>query len=73
MHDTTQDWQYLAQNFTDISAKVITDKALLGLSIYILAMEYLEEEDHHFIKIIVNNKESNEEAEMVFDSENEIK
>lgn len=73
MYNTTKDWKYLAKDFNSISVEVIANKTLLRLSIYILAIGYLEKKIFCFIKIIGNNKKLNKDAEIVSDSEEKIK
>lgn len=63
----------MAKNFNIISIEVIANKALLRLGIYILATRYLDKEAFWFIKVIGDNKETNKEAETVFDSKKMIK
>lgn len=73
MHNTTQDLEYLAKNFNGVNTKHIADKALLRLSIYILATEYLEERDFCFIKVTGDNKKMNKEMKIISNWKKEIK
>lgn len=73
MYNTTKNWKYLVTNFNGINVEVIADKALLRLSIYILAMRYLKKKTFCFIKIIEDDKELNKYAKIVSDSKEEIK
>ena len=75
-HDTTQDWEYLAKYLDGVSTKLIEDKALLRLNIYILATGYLEERAPHFTEVTGNDEETNEdggEVETVSNSEKKTK
>lgn len=72
-HDIFHDLEYLAKSFNGVSAKVITNEALMRLNIYILAKRYLEKGSSHFTKLIGDDKEMNEETEIVSDSKKEIK
>lgn len=59
-----------------ISIKLITDKALLGLNIHILAIKYLKTRAFYFTKITRDNAKTNQDgkkAEIVSDSKKEIK
>ena len=73
MHDTIQDWKYLAKNFNSVNAKVIPNKALLRLGIHILATGYFEERAPHFTDVIGNHEEINEKAKTVFDLQKKVK
>lgn len=73
MYNTIKDWEYLAKNFDSINVEIIADKALLRLSIYILAMGYLEKRTFCFIKIIGDDKKLNKDVEIVSDLKEKIK
>lgn len=71
-----QDWEFLAKNFDNVNNKLIADRDLSRLNIYILALGYLEERKPRFIEVTEeNNKEVNQDAKekpMISNSKEEI-
>lgn len=53
--------------------KIITNKAVLRLDIYILATKYLKIEAFGFIKVIGYDEKTNKGAKIVFNLKKEIK
>lgn len=64
-YDTNKDWEFLAKNFDCVGAELITDKALLSLGIYIMAIEYLEDGHPRFTEVTRNNEDKTGEEEKV--------
>ncbi len=55
--DTTQDWEFLAKNFDQVSNELIAEADLLRLDIYISAPGYLEEGRPRFTEVMEEYKE----------------
>ncbi len=74
--DTTQNWEFLAKNFHQISNKLIAKEDLLRLDVYISAPGYIEKGRPYFTKVTKEYKEESnindvKNEHMVFDSEEE--
>ena len=41
-HDTSQNWEYLAKNYNNLTTGLILNEILLRVDIYILSIRYLE-------------------------------
>lgn len=74
-HNTTQDWEFFAKNFDDVTNELIANGNLLRLDIHISALGNLEERRPCFIKVTKDNNEeldlNAKEKPMVSDSEKE--
>lgn len=58
-----QNWEFLAKNFDNVSNKLIADRDLSRLHIYILVVSYLEEKKPRFIKVMEDdNKKSDQDV-----------
>ena len=82
-HDTSQDWEYLAKNYENLTTTLIPDETLLRLGLHISSTGYLEDGAPRFTEVIEHDntgfdrevvededgKEDGEEA--VTDSEEE--
>ena len=80
-HDTSQDWEYLAKNYNNLTTALIPDKTLLRLSVHILSTGYLENFVFCFIEVtehynigfnckVVKNEDGKEDSkEAVINSE----
>ena len=54
-HDTSQDWEYLAKNYENLTTALISNETLLRLDLHISSTGYLEDRALCFTEVIEHN------------------